>query len=234
MNILVTGGASGLGEAIVRSLAVNQLNRVYFTYHSSKNNAENLVTEFSNTVSIACDYSNINTVRELVASIAHFDLDVLINNAYTGSFLKTHFHKITSSDFLDEFTVNIIPVIEITQAAIQSFRKKKQGKIITILTSALSEKAPVGSSIYMANKAYLEKLTHIWSIENARFNISSNSISPSLMRTNLTASLDERLLEQISTNNPMKTVLATETVAKTLGLLIQAPTNVNGTDIVVN
>ena len=39
--------------------------------------------------------------------------------------------------FLVDFKENILPVVEITQSVITNFRKKKQGKIITVLTSAL-------------------------------------------------------------------------------------------------
>jgi len=234
MNILVTGGASGLGEAIVRIFAKNTNNNVYCTYNSSKKNADLLASEFPNVNPIKCDFRNSNELESLLESIVTFDLNVLINNAYGGSFLKTHFHKISSDEFLTEFKENILPVIEITQTVIKEFRKKKAGKIVTILTSALSEKAPVGSSSYISMKAYLEKLTQIWAIENERFNISSQSVSPSLMRTNLTANLDERLVEQIIENHPQRKLLTVETVAEKILFLVQTAPKLNGFDIVIN
>lgn len=234
MNILITGGASGLGEAIVRMFAEDKHNFVYFTYSKSKENAEKISQEFKNSHPIKCDFANNDDLSKLTESIAKFDLDVLINNAYSGSFLKTHFHKIASEEFLNDFKENVISVIKITQSVINEFRKKKQGKIITILTSALSEKAPIGSSIYMANKAYLENLTKIWGIENERFNITSNSVSPSFMQTSLTASIDERLVEQIKENNPLRRILTVEEVAKTVLSLVHASSDVNGVNTVVH
>lgn len=158
----------------------------------------------------------------------------MINNAYSGDFLKSHFHKISSNDFLSDFKENIIPVIEITQEVLKFFRKKKNGKIITILTSALVELPPVGSSVYIANKAYLEKLTKVWANENAKFNITSNSVSPSFMQTYFTSKVDERIIEQMISNHNLKKLLTVEEVAETVSFLTTASSQINGVDIVLN
>ncbi|PWA04840.1 SDR family NAD(P)-dependent oxidoreductase, partial [Flavobacterium psychrotolerans] len=204
MNVLITGGASGLGEAITRILAKDSGNTVYFTYKNSEVNAKKLELEFPNAVSIQCDFGDTDALKTFTDKIIPFDLDVLIHNAYNGAFLKSHFHKIPSDDFLTDFKENILPVIEITQAVLNGFRKKKQGKIITVLTAALVSTPPIGSSVYIANKAYLEKLTQVWANENVKFNITSNSVSPSFMQTNLTATFDDRILDQMIENHPLK------------------------------
>jgi 3-oxoacyl-[acyl-carrier protein] reductase len=234
MNILITGGASGLGAAITKALAKDPANTIYFTFNKSRQKAETIAAEFRNTISIKCDFSDAAALKELTGRMNQFDLDVLINNAFSGEFLKTYFHKIAAADFLDDFKENIIPVIEITQAAINGFRKKKCGKIITILTSALVNVPPVGSAVYIANKAYLEKLTKVWATENAKFNISSNSVSPSFMQTGLTMNMDERLIEQMNEHHPLKKMLTVEEVAATVFFLTNASSHLNGIDIILN
>jgi NAD(P)-dependent dehydrogenase (short-subunit alcohol dehydrogenase family) len=234
MNILITGGASGLGEAITKNLAKNINNNVYFTYTNSETNAKKIEFDFSNTFPIKCDFKDSISIKSLTDKISQFDLDVLINNAYSGHFLKSHFHKISSNDFLSDFKENIIPVIEITQEVIKNFRKKKSGKIITILTSALVELPPVGSSVYITNKAYLEKLTKVWANENSKFNITSNSVSPSFMQTNFTSEVDERVVEQMISNHNLKKLLTVEEVAETVSFLTTASSQINGVDILLN
>ncbi|WP_284653023.1 SDR family NAD(P)-dependent oxidoreductase [Flavobacterium terrisoli] len=231
MKILITGGASGLGESITRTLAKED-NTVYFTYSKSSAKARQLESEFKNTTAIHCDFSNETAVKTLAAKITELDLDIIIHNAYSGDYLKTHFHKIEAADFLTDFKVNVMPVVTLTQAAINTFRKKKSGKIITVLSSALLE-PPVGSAVYTANKAYLQKLTQVWANENARFNITSNSVSPTFMDTAMTASIDERVKEQIIENSPLKRLLTTDEVAQTIRFLAMKNTEFSGMDFVL-
>lgn len=233
MKILITGGASGLGESITRLLANDVNNMVYFTYSKSISEAKGLETQFHNTKAILCDFSNNLSVNEVANSIAVLDIDVIIHNAYSGDYLKTHFHKIDSVDFLRDFKVNVMPVIEFTQAAIANFRKKKNGKIITVLSAALADIPPVGSAVYCANKAYLQKLTQVWANENEKFNITSNSVSPAFMETAMTRSIDERVKDQIIENNPIKRLLTTQEVAEAVRFLVNDSSQINGKDFVI-
>ncbi|MES2377559.1 MAG: SDR family oxidoreductase [Bacteroidota bacterium] len=234
MNILITGGASGLGEAITRRSALAVNNNVYFTYSQSLTNAQQIEADYPNTTAIKCDFKDKNDIAGLVNKIAELDLDILVNNAYTGQFLASHFHKTQLADFVTSFNDNIVPTISITQAAIGVFRKKKFGKIITILSAALVNTPPIGSAVYVANKAYLEELTKIWATENIKFNITSNSISPAFMLTGLTNSIDERLIEQIINDSPSKKLLTTDEVAVGVQYLVNADQQINGVNLVIN
>lgn len=234
MNILITGGASGLGHAITRVLADDTSNTVYFTYNKSVKNAKLIASECTNTIGIHCDFTNNASTAELLEKMLKMDLDVLINNAFWGTPVKTYFHKIPLSEFSADFTNYLLPTIQITQAAISIFRKKKKGKIITVLTSILVNTPPIGTSIYVANKAYLQSLVKSWATENSHFGISSNSVSPSFMLTNLTADVDDRILEQMTNSHPLKRLLTTNEAAEAVLYLSNASAQVNGIDIVLN
>jgi 3-oxoacyl-[acyl-carrier protein] reductase len=234
MNILITGGSSGLGEAITRKLAQDKSHHVYFTYNQSLTNAQAIEAELVNTTAIKCNFANSDEVAFLCNQLSDWDIDVLINNAYSGSFINTHFHKIPIDDFASGFNENILPVISITQAAINVFRKKKAGKIITILSSAITETPPVGTAIYIANKAYLYELVKIWAVENAKFNITSNAISPSFMLTGFTAALDERVVDQIKNTQPQNQLLTTRQAAESVAELLKKGPEINGTNLVIN
>lgn len=234
MNILLTGGASGLGEAITKLLVKNPNNTIYFTYNSSKSNAEKIEADFENAHALKCNFIDPDEVNSLTDKIKQLDLDALVNNAYNSNKRPTHFHKIPPESFLSDFNENIIPTVTITQELIKIFRKKKQGKIITVLTSYLANVPPMGLSTYVANKAYLEKLTKIWATENAKFNISSNSISPSFMQTGMAANVDERIIEQMALNHPLKKLLTVKEVAEAIEFLLSASSHINGVDLIMN
>lgn len=233
MNILITGGASGLGEAITRSLAQDKTNKVYFTYYSSVEKAQALEKANANIVAVKCDFRDNASVLELKNKLAEYDIDALINNALTG-LQKKHFHKTDPEVFLSGFRNNVLPTIHITQAAINHFRKKKFGKIITILSSYIINKPPTGLSEYVATKEYLHALSKSWATENASFNITANCISPSFMQTQLTNDTDERIVEEMQKNHPLKKLLQPEEVAGAVSFLLNATQQINGTNLVIN
>lgn len=232
-TILITGGASGLGGAITRSFAATGGDKVYFTFNKSSDEAAQIEREFPTAVGIACDFRDSRSLDLLLDRIAAMDLDVLVNNALTGMTMK-HFHRTDPSEFLTGFTANVMPVLRLTQAAITEFRKKKRGRIITILTSFLINRPPVGLSEYVANKAYLLSLSKSWAAENARFNITANCVSPSMMMTALTAQLDDRQIEESTNGNPLKRLVTPEEVGEAVRFLANASQQINGVNLLMN
>lgn len=233
MNILVTGGASGLGKAITEKLASKPENKVYFTYAHSAETARQMEAELKNVKALHCDFSNTDSLDKFLPAIQEMDLDVLVNNAYTHIH-KEHFYKSDPQVFINGFMQNIIPVIRITQEAIKVFRKKKAGKIISIASAANINKPPAGWSDYAACKAYLLSMSKSWATENIRFNISSNCISPAFMETPLTADTDERVVEEMRNNHPLKKLLSPDEVAEAVLFLSGASAQINGINMIMN
>ena len=233
MNILITGGASGLGEAITRKLLSDGAHRVWFTYARSGDRAKELEALSPDARAVRCDFSAAGDLERLAALIGEIDIDVLINNASTG-YTQDHFHKLKPDLFAESFRVNVLPVLRVTQQAIRVFRKKQFGKIITVLTAALINRPPVGWSEYVANKAYLASMSRSWAAENARFNITANCVSPSLMRTGLTGGIDERVMEELEAGHPLGRLLTTGEVADVVYFLVGATQQINGVTIPVN
>lgn len=233
MNILITGGASGLGEAITMKLAAEATCTVYFTYFKSRDKAKDIEESFRNAHGLQVDFGDEHSLAHLIQRMHEMNLDMLINNAITG-YTKNHFHKIDGVSFLESFKKNVMPTVRVSQEAIKIFRKKKFGKILTILTAGLVNTPPIGWSEYTANKAYLHSLSKSWAVENAQFNISSNTISPGLMMTDLTRDMDERLVEMAEQAHPLKKLLTPGEVADTVAFYMRASQQVNGTNMIIN
>lgn len=230
-RILITGGASGLGRSITESLS-NTQNELIITYNRSKDEAGKLERKF-NLTAIQCDFNSLESVENLINRIEELDIDILVNNAFTG-FERQYFHKIKDSDFLNSFTKDVLPVIKITSAAIKVFRKKKFGKIITILSSSIINKPPIGWSTYTAGKAYLLSMNKSWAIENGKYNISSNAISPSFMETDLNKDVDSRIVENMALSHPLKRLLEPGEVSHAVKYLTEASQQINGINLIVN
>ena len=236
MNILITGGTSGLGKAIVELLAKDVKHQVYFTYldiEVYREAANQLITEYPNTHAFDlnfCEEENVDKFLELVKAI---DIDVLVNNAYVGVPQSNHFHKIKAEDFLKSFKVNLIPTIKITQAAIEVMREKKFGKIINIISSYVMNLPPTGFATYVGNKVYLEKMSDVINKEYVKYNIVSNCILPEFMNTGF-GNVDPRLVEQAEIQHPLKRLLMPEEVAQAVKFFVDASLQINGVKMPIN
>ncbi len=197
MKVLITGGSSGLGKSILEIISLSH--EVYFTYNNSIKSANEITDKFKNSFSDKCDFTNEIELKDFLNKVKNIDFDVLINNYYSGNFLGKHFSNTDSSDFLDVYKNNIIPVIDITQVLLKTFKKKKKGLIISISSESISN-PPIGSGLYSTVKSVIEQLSKIWNSENKKFGIISKIISPSFMRTNLTSEIDERIIEMYFEN----------------------------------
>lgn len=235
MNILVTGGTSGLGKATVELLAKDG-HQVYFSYLATdefKVVAKEMETVYCNVQAIPLDFCDSKSVDEFCKTIKECSIDVLINSTYVGSPQTTYFHKIASEDMLYSFKINIIPTVRITQTVMEGMKKRRFGKIINILTEAVVGLPPMGYSIYAANKAYLMELSNVWNKEYTRYNITSNCILPAYMQTKFTQ-VDERILEQMQQEHPLKKLLTVNEVAATIKFFVDASQQVNGVKLPIN
>lgn len=233
MNILITGGASGLGETITKKIAERAGNFVNFTYCKSIDSALDIEKNHKNTCAFRVDFTNVMSLDKFAIEIESMDLDVLVNNAITSLPVK-HFHKMEAGEFSEGFKNNILPVIIITQRALVTFRKKKSGKIINIISSYVTAAPQIGLSAYTAEKAYLLSLSASWAQEYSKFNITSNCISPSFMQTALNKDVDERIIEEMKSSSPTGALLSVDEAASAVVNLALSSSGVNGKNFVIN
>lgn len=234
MEILITGGASGLGFALTEKIAQALPNsKIYFTYSNSKNNSDILTSKYPKTFGVKCDFGADDEVDNLCSFLKDRNIDIIINNAL-AKLERNYFHKTSEEFIMQSFNLNILPVLKITQAFIIKARKRKSGKIITILSSAITNLPPIGMSVYVAEKNYLLSMHKSWASENAAFNMTSNCISPGFMNTNLNSNTDSRIVDEMTSSHPLKKLLTVEEVADTVLFLVQATPQLNMQNIIIN
>ncbi len=231
-NIFVSGGANGLGKSIIENLSQLDGVEIWFTYCNSKDEATNIEKTFPNSHAIHCDFKSPESVDQCCKTLDFIAIDCLINNAYVGPLKEVHFHNIDKNFISESFANNIMPVLEITQFMIRKFRKQKNGKIITVLSSSILSQPSVGWSIYNSEKNYLLSMSKSWAVENAKFNIVSNCISPTFMDTNIHAHRDPYTMELIKSN--LGSILTTQECAENVAYFVQCNHQVNGVNLPIN
>ncbi len=233
MKILVTGGSSGLGRAIVEKLASKIENEILFTYCRNLKAVEELNSSFPNTKGYCVDFTDCQSINDFIEQLENIEIDVLVNNAYSGSAQGKRFHQTEFEDFLKAFNDNILPTVRITQACIKGMRKRKFGKIVNIITSYVMDVPPIGFSVYATTKAYLRQLSKSISREYASFNITSNCILPDYMPTTF-GQVSDYQLEQMLATHPLKQLLTPSEAADIVIGVIEASQQLNGVEIPIN
>jgi NAD(P)-dependent dehydrogenase (short-subunit alcohol dehydrogenase family) len=235
MNILITGGNSGLGKATVEQLS-KEGHKVYFSYlpiEQCTKEANEMVCVDGNLTAIPLNFCEKDSVDSFCDLIQTLEIDVLVNSAYAGKAQGTHFHKTSAADFLVAFENNVIPTIRITQACLEGMRKRKFGKIINIITSYVIDTPPTGMAIYAATKAYLRQISRSISKEFGRFNITSNCLLPEYMNTNF-GKVEDFQLEQMIAAHPLKRLLTPDEVAQVIVHFVNSSQQLNGIEMPIN
>ena len=110
---LVTGGASGIGEATCRIFAGAGA-RVYIA-DIDRGRAERLASELPSSRALICDVTDERAVKEMFAGIPQ--LDILVNNAGIG--LVGGIEETDLADYERLFRVNVQSIFLVTRAAMK-------------------------------------------------------------------------------------------------------------------
>ncbi|MGD9562436.1 MAG: SDR family NAD(P)-dependent oxidoreductase [Pyrinomonadaceae bacterium] len=183
---IVTGGGTGIGKGITRSLAEAGARVVIAqsTLERAEIAADELRAEGHEILPLAADISSRELVQKLIAdTIKGFGrIDVLVNNAaMTGSKVSAPFLEL-SDELLDKtIDVNLKGTFMVSQEAARTM-VGRGGSIIHI-SSVGAYAAQEGASVYCATKAALTGLTRAMALELAPHNIRVNAIAPGDIRT---------------------------------------------------
>lgn len=204
---IITGGSRGIGKGIAQVFAQHGAN-VAFTYSSSSAAAEELANELTQLGIKAKAYqsnaADFNAAQDLVAEILKdFDgkIDILINNA--GITKDNLLMRISEEDFDTVIEVNLKSVFNMTKAVQRTMLKQRQGSIIN-MSSVVGVKGNAGQTNYAASKAGIIGFSKSVALELGSRNIRCNVVAPGFIETEMTAKLDDKVVEGWRAGIPLK------------------------------
>ena len=180
---VVSGGAQGIGGAIVRRLAEDgfrvlalDLKAEVLEAHASALRAEGL-----DVTGIACDISNRAGVAAAFAPLPKVDVAV----SAAGIYWPRKFDELVEDDFRRIMEVNLIGVFLLAQEALK--KMGPGGRIIPISSRAVA--GGTGFPHYVASKAAVVGLVRAMAMELRTRQIAVNSIAPGFTDTAMTRSM---------------------------------------------
>ena len=182
---IVTGGATGIGGAIVRLLAGEGANVIAVDI-----DGDALAHDHPNITNHVCDMTSDIQVGALVDTVIerHGRIDMLFNNAGTGSFCETP--DLTNAAWEKVFAINVTAVMYACRAVIPHMRTQRSGAIVN--TASISGLyGDYAFDAYNASKGAVVNYTRALAIDHAREGIRVNAFCPGFIAgTRLTSGLD--------------------------------------------
>jgi len=207
--VLVTGGAHGIGRAIVRRLSSEgaAVTIADLDVDAAAATAEELSADGATVVSVTCDVTDKGSVDAAVASAVetHGRLDVLVNNVGIAGLMR--FEDLDEEEWHRQADPTLLGAFRCVKAALPHLLASPHGNIVSI--GSINGIAAFGHAPYSAAKAGLQSLTQNLAVEfspRARRaagldgSIRVNLVAPGSIRTR---AWEPERIAAIGTNYPM-------------------------------
>ncbi len=239
-NILITGGAQGIGKCVAEALASCGANIgiVDLQGDAAAKTVEQIRKEYKVKVSsFKCNVTDSVAVDRTISAFAAYagGLDAVFNNA--GIVMHAPAEKVSDEDWKSVIDVNLNGVFYVARAAAKQFMKEgKKGSIVnTASMSGLIVNLPQCQAAYNTSKAAVIHLTKTLAVEWADKGIRVNSISPGYIRTEMTAAVREEWRKYWEDLIPFKRMGTPEELAgAVIYLMSDASTYTSGLNMVVD
>jgi len=191
---IVTGGATGIGEAIARRLAGAgaAIALVDLDLEIARQTAASLDRA---SFAIQADVAQASDVQRAVDAVLRSTgrIDILVNNAGIAGTAAPIWEQ-TDEDWQRNIAVNLTGVFNFCRAVVPHMRARRYGRIVNIASIAGKEGNP-RMVPYSATKAGVIGLTKSLGKELATDGICVNAVSPAVVQTRI---LDQLTPEQVA------------------------------------
>ena len=221
---IVTGGNSGIGQAIVLELARQEANMVidYVAHPEATEALERQIAKLgTQCTGVNADVSKLADLEKLVAAAvrAFGRLDIMVNNA--GIETRTSVLDTSEAQYDEVLAVNLKSAFFGTQIAAKQMIKQGGGGRIINVTSVHEDWPMPGNTAYCLAKGGIRMLTRTAGVELARHNILVVGVGPGAVATpiNLSTMNDPAKLAQLDAAIPLRRMARPEEIASVVGFL---------------
>ena len=193
--MIVTGAGRGIGRAIALRFAAEGAQVAVLDREEASAEAVAAAIRAAGGAArgVPCDITDRASCQAAIAAVvAHFGgVDVLINNA--GITADARLGSLTEDAFDRVVDTNLKGAFNLTQAALAPLRASGRGRILNT-ASTVGIHGNFGQSNYAAAKGGLIAMTKTWARELGREGITVNAVAPGFIRTEMTASVPDKVI----------------------------------------
>jgi uncharacterized oxidoreductase len=188
-TILITGGASGIGEEMTKQLLKRQ-NTIIVTGRSQAK-LDKIKKQFPEVHTIKSDVSQIGEIQSLFTQVTKDfpNLNILINNAGIMKDINLHDTNDSLEKLTEEIDINLKGPIRMTKVFLPHLKKKSSAAIVNV-TSGLAFVPLPSSPVYCSTKAALHSFTESLRVQLSKTNVKVFEVAPPATQTELLGHLD--------------------------------------------
>ncbi|NQV37505.1 MAG: glucose 1-dehydrogenase [Candidatus Marinimicrobia bacterium] len=201
---IITGGGKGIGKATVKKFLEEGAKVLIadFDAQSGNQTAEDL-SSLGEVKFLKVDVSQEDQIQDMVKSVVDMygRIDICVNNA--GILMDQTLKKLDSDLFDKVMNVNLRGVFLCTKYVADVMRDQQSGVILNA-SSVVAHYGNYGQTNYVAAKSGVIGMTKVWARELGKDGIRVNSVAPGFIKTDMTATIPEKIIEMMSAKVPLK------------------------------
>ena len=231
---IVTGGAQGIGKAIVKEFIKHGCN--VYVLDMSLPEEEKYFADVNGTKAnchlMCADVTKSDKIKTICGIIGQKGpIHILVNNA--GITKDTSFRKMTEEVWKKVIDVNLNGTYHMCSAVVPYMIQNGYGKIINM--ASVSAHGQFGQANYAASKAGIIGLTKTLAIELAKYKINVNAISPGFTLTEMTSVIPDNVKQKYFDTIPLHRGAQPEEIAFLVRFLASGESDfITGNEIVID
>lgn len=201
--VFITGGSRGIGLACARRFAALG-DKVAITYNTTAPSDEFLA--------IKCDVTNTEEIDAAFKEVEEKlgPVEILVSNA--GITKDTLLLRMSEDDFSTVINANLTASFRVVKRASQQMLRARKGRII-LMSSVVGLLGSAGQANYAASKSGLVGFARSLARELGSRNITVNVVAPGPVETDMTASLGEDRLKELTAAVPLARMATPDEIA---------------------
>ena len=232
--ILVTGANRGIGLNIIKRLDSDGYTVIGTSRTDDGANIISQEIKNSNGKGLKMDVTDQESINSAIKKIQdeYGTLYGLVNNA--GITNDNLLMRMTEEQWLSVIETNLTSIYRVTKSIIKDMMKARNGRIVNI-GSIVGMMGNSGQSNYSASKSGLLGFTKSLARELSSRNINVNSISPGFIDTDMTKTLSNEQIDNLTKNIPLGRIAESSEVSSVVSFLLSNDSSyITGENINVN